>query len=168
MATETTTPPPRSFRSHTLRVVDLLSTRVQSVRVELVGSESSTFTRLGAILLYLPVLLMGYGLVLVAFMNLLAPALGWGLTLFLFGGVHLGVSAWGLSRGRGPGAARTYDVVDPQLAASPVAPMPVGRQPLAAARIAAPGRGTGTSSAAGKQGAAAPADLSGSRARPPS
>lgn len=161
MATEATTPPPRSFRSHTLRVVDLLSTRVQSVRVELVGRESSTFTRLGAILVYLPVLLIGYGLVLAAFMNLLALALGWGLTLFLVGVVHLGVSAWGLSRGRGPGAAKTYDVVDPEVAVSPAAPNPTPTP------IAMPRKGTATSSAPGKPGTT-PADLTGSRARPSS
>lgn len=139
----------RSFRAHTLRVVDLLSTRVQSVRIELIGNgsgnasstEPSPLTRLGAVLVYLPVLLLGYLLVLAALMSLLAPALGWTLTLFLFGAIHLAGAAWGLSRGRGPGAAQSYDVVDPQLADSPAAPRPGAPQ-------AAPGAAGATGTAA--------------------
>ena len=105
-----------SSRAHTLRVVDLLSTQVQSVRIELIGSGSSALTRLGAILVYLPFLVIGYVLVLASLLWLVSAALGWGLALFLFGAIHLTLSAWGIFRGRAPGAAKTYDVMEPELA----------------------------------------------------
>ena len=119
MAMETA-PGSAPARALTLRVVDLLSTQVQSVRIELIGSRSSALTRLGAVLVYLPVLVIGYVLMLASLMKLASLALGWGLTLFLFGGVHLAISAWGIFQGRVPGAAKTFDVMDPEVAPSSV------------------------------------------------
>jgi hypothetical protein len=99
-----------------LRIVDLLTTTVQSVRIDLHGSHGATVTRLGTVLVYMPLLIIGYLSILACAMKVVAVVLGWGFTLLLFGIAHLAVSAWGMARGRNVGTAKIFEVVDPAVA----------------------------------------------------
>jgi hypothetical protein len=102
-------------RSQTLHIVDLLATKVQSVRIELLGNRSSTVTRLGTVLVYMPLLIIGYLLMVTSLMKGAAVVLGWGVTLFLFGAVHVTMGLWGMTRDRNVGAAISHDVMDPSV-----------------------------------------------------
>jgi hypothetical protein len=105
-----------SSRLPILRIVDLLTTTVQSVRIDLLGSHGATVTRLGTVLVYMPLLLVGYLLMLASLMKFVAVVLGWGVTMFLFGVLHLAISAFGMVRGRSVGTSKIFDVVDPDVA----------------------------------------------------
>jgi hypothetical protein len=100
-------------RLKTLRIVDLLSTRVQAVHLELIGVKDAHVARLGTALVYLPFLAIGYLLVLASWMRLAALATGLALAAALFGCGHVAIGAWGMARGRTIGTAECYDVVDP-------------------------------------------------------
>jgi hypothetical protein len=80
------------------------------------GGPDSSVARLGTVLVYLPLLIVGYLLVLVALMRGIAMVLGWGVTLPLFGVLHLAISFLGMARGRRLGAVERYDVLDPTVA----------------------------------------------------
>lgn len=101
--------------------MDLLPTEIQSVQIELIGRRTETVPRFGTVLLYWPLLIIGYALLLVSVMRVIAAVWGWAPTTFMFGLVHLAISSWGLIRGRQLGTSRRYDVVDPVVAPQPIA-----------------------------------------------
>lgn len=103
----------RPGRLPTLRIVDLLSTKVQAVRFDLVGDNNAHVARVGTVLLYAPLLFVGYLLLLAGLTTLIAAAWGWTATCLVFGVGHLAVGAMGIRRGRSVGVAKTFDVVDP-------------------------------------------------------
>ncbi len=109
-----------------LRIVDLLTTTVQSVRIDLHGNHGATVTRLGTVLVYMPLLIIGYLLILASAMRVVAVVLGWGVTMFLFGVVHLAISAWGMARGRNVGTSKIFDVVDPDVVVDDAVAKPRG------------------------------------------
>ena len=106
---------PRSARMPTLRIVDLLTTTVQSVRIDLLGKRGAPVTRLGSVLLYFPLLLIGYVLLLVSLVRVVAVAWGWTVTCLVFGLAHVLISAVGMLHRSTAGAAIAHDVVEPTL-----------------------------------------------------
>jgi hypothetical protein len=109
----------KAARARTLRVLDLVQTKVQSVRIELVGGEDPMLDRLGTWVFYLPFLVVGYTLVLGAAVTVVHRKLGWGPSLLLFGVAHLGVGAWGVARGRSIGLVSRETVLEPKVAPAP-------------------------------------------------
>jgi hypothetical protein len=110
------------LRFPTLRIVELMRTRVQSVRLDLVGPESRLLVRLGTWLIFLPLVALGYLLVLAALMRMLAVSIGWGVTLLLFGAVHLIIGALGVFFGRDVGQPWTQPVLEPELESTRAVP----------------------------------------------
>ena len=103
------------IRFPTLRIVDLMSTRVQSVRLDLVGPQSRLLVRLGTWLIFLPFVLLGYLLVVAAVVRLVAVSIGWGVTLVVFGAAHLIVGILGMFFARDVGLAQSQPVLKPEL-----------------------------------------------------
>jgi hypothetical protein len=103
------------LRFPTLRIVELMRTRVQSVRVDLVGPKSRLLVRLGTWLIFLPLMALGYLLVLAAFMRMVAVSIGWGVTLLVFGAAHLVVGVLGVLFGRDVGRAQSQPVLEAEL-----------------------------------------------------
>ena len=103
------------IRFPTLRIVDFMSTRVQSVRLDLVGPQSRLLVRLGTWLIFLPLVLLGYLLVLASVVRLVAISIGWGVTLLVFGAAHLIVGVLGMLVGRDVGLAQSQPVLEPEL-----------------------------------------------------
>jgi hypothetical protein len=103
------------LRFPTLRILELMRTRVQSVRVDLVGPQSRLLVRLGTWLIFLPLVALGYLLVLAALMRMVAVSIGWGVTLLVFGAAHLVIGALGILFGRDVGQARSQPVLEPEL-----------------------------------------------------
>ena len=108
---------PRTLRIPTQRIVDLIATRVQSVKIELIGQDSRILDRLGAVIVFIPMVIVGYAFVLASATMLLGRAIGWGWSLFLFGAAHLALGVWGIVRGRPVGVFQHQEVLEPQIAA---------------------------------------------------
>ena len=108
----------RGARTRTLRVLDLVQTKVQSIHIELVGGEDPLLDRVGTWTVYIPVLFVGYTLVLGAAVSAVHRKIGWSPSLFLFGAAHLAFGAWGIVRGRGVGVVTRSSVLDPEVAKS--------------------------------------------------
>jgi len=103
------------LRFPTLRIVELMRTRVQSVRLDLVGPQSRLLVRLGTWLIFLPLVALGYLLVLAALMRMVAVSIGWCVTLLVFGSAHLVIGALGVLFGREVGQPWSQPVLEPEL-----------------------------------------------------
>jgi hypothetical protein len=143
---------PRTLRIPTLRIVDLIATRVQSVKIELIGQDSRILDRLGAFIVFIPMVIVGYAFVLVSLMMQLGSAIGWGWSLFLFGVAHLAFGVWGIVRGRPVGVFQHQEVLEPQFA-----PVVAEDAAGATARDAIPGSFTAPGLDGRRAPAAAPA-----------
>jgi hypothetical protein len=97
-------------------ITRLLATQVRLVRLELVGDEHPSLSRIGTLILYVPVLLVGYAFMLAALAWRLAIAMGWIAALLTIGIVHLALGTWGVLRARSTATAKSYDVLDPVVA----------------------------------------------------
>ena len=102
-------------RKKTLRIARLLDTRVRLVRLELVGHEHPVLSRLSTLIVYGPLVLIGYAFLVAAIALAVATAIGWGLALVVVGAVHVGAGLWGIRRARSI-RATSFDVVEPDLA----------------------------------------------------
>ena len=123
----------------TLRIRRLLATQLRLFRLEMVGQDHPALARVGALLIFGPVLLVGYAFVLASLVRYLAIRIGWGVGLLLVGLIHLALGAWGWRRSRAIAFTQSYEVMapdcEPQRSADPLVfenavTLPVVRTPV--------------------------------------
>jgi hypothetical protein len=83
-------------------LMELVSAQVKLIRLELLHDARTLGARLVRFAVFLPLAVLGYGLLAGAGAYALGTQIGLGWALLAVGGVHLAVGAWGLVR-----AART-------------------------------------------------------------
>ena len=97
----------------TLHIRRLLATQLRWFRLEMVDRDHPALPRVGALLIFGPVLLVGYAFVLASLVRYLAIRIGWGVGLLLVGLIHLALGAWGWRRSRGIAFTQSYEVMAP-------------------------------------------------------
>ena len=99
-------------RTRTRRITRLFATRPKLVRVELVGQDHPALSRVGTLVFYGPLLVVGYAFILASLVWLLAMGIGWAGALFLMGLGHVTLGAWGVRRAGLLGATEDQEVLD--------------------------------------------------------
>jgi len=104
-----------STRPSTLRIRDLLTAKLSLVRIEFTGEGGGGLMRVGTLLCYAPLLLVGYLFVLAACACMLAVSFGVVPSLLALGAIHIVIGLMGLWRGRRLATSSIFPIVDPEL-----------------------------------------------------
>ncbi len=103
-----------SGHGKTLRIKRLLATQLKLFRLEVIGQDHPLLARAGSLLVFGPVLLVGYAFALAALVRLVAIRIGWSVGLLVVGVAHLVVATWGMRRGRALAFVQSYQVGIPE------------------------------------------------------
>jgi hypothetical protein len=103
-----------SGHGKTLRIKRLLATQLKLFRLEVIGQDHPVLARAGSLLVFGPVLLVGYAFALAALVRLVAIRIGWSVSLLVVGVAHLVVATWGMRRGRALAFVQSYQVGIPE------------------------------------------------------